>query len=103
MLCDSKTSKHSLTSFVFLCSWVICEHSNYRGRQFLLEPIEIPNWPKFSSLNTIGSMYPVRQVCQQVVFTTIFFLFNDVAINYSFKKECFNLEVLFTQNVKCSV
>ncbi|XP_018560742.1 beta/gamma crystallin domain-containing protein 1 [Lates calcarifer] len=41
--------------------WVICEHSNYRGRQFLLEPIEITNWPKFTSLNTIGSMYPVRQ------------------------------------------
>ncbi|MEQ2167749.1 hypothetical protein GOODEAATRI_007223 [Goodea atripinnis] len=32
-----------------------------RGRQFLLEPIEITNWPKFSSLQTIGSMYPIRQ------------------------------------------
>uniref|UniRef100_A0A8C4F8Z6 Beta/gamma crystallin 'Greek key' domain-containing protein n=1 Tax=Dicentrarchus labrax TaxID=13489 RepID=A0A8C4F8Z6_DICLA len=41
--------------------WVICEHSNYRGRQFLLEPIEITNWPKFSSLQTVGSMFPVRQ------------------------------------------
>lgn len=40
----------------------MCEHSNYRGRQFLLEPIEITNWPKFSQLLTIGSMYPVRQV-----------------------------------------
>ncbi|XP_054620535.1 uncharacterized protein crybg2 [Dunckerocampus dactyliophorus] len=41
--------------------WVLCEYSNYRGRQFLLEPIEITNWPKFSSLQTVGSMYPVRQ------------------------------------------
>lgn len=48
---------------LFLCSWVICEHSNYRGRQFLLEPIEITNWLKYSSLQTVGSMYPVRQVC----------------------------------------
>ncbi|MEQ2209343.1 hypothetical protein XENOCAPTIV_028840, partial [Xenoophorus captivus] len=51
--------------------WVVCEHSNYRGRQFLLEPIEITNWPKFSSLQTIGSMYPVRQLsttmCLQVM------------------------------------
>lgn len=41
---------------------MICEHSSYRGRQFLLEPIEIPNWLKFSSLEAIGSLYPVRQV-----------------------------------------
>ncbi|XP_061839136.1 uncharacterized protein crybg2 [Nerophis lumbriciformis] len=41
--------------------WVLCEYSNYRGRQFLLEPIEITNWPKFSSLQTVGSMYPVKQ------------------------------------------
>ncbi|XP_041089924.1 uncharacterized protein crybg2 [Polyodon spathula] len=41
--------------------WVVCEHSNYRGRQILLETIEITNWLKFSEFNKIGSLYPVRQ------------------------------------------
>ncbi|KAG7225419.1 hypothetical protein INR49_027413, partial [Caranx melampygus] len=54
-------NNHILSVRVNSGSWVICEHSNYRGRQFLLETIEIPNWPKFSSLNSIGSIYPVRQ------------------------------------------
>lgn len=54
-------NNHILSLRVNSGCWVICEHSNYRGRQFLLETIEITNWPKFSSLNTIGSMYPVRQ------------------------------------------
>ncbi|XP_069555677.1 uncharacterized protein crybg2 [Brachyistius frenatus] len=54
-------NNHILSVRVNSGSWVICEHSNYRGRQFLLEPIEITNWLKFSSLQTIGSMYPVRQ------------------------------------------
>ncbi|XP_035039467.1 beta/gamma crystallin domain-containing protein 1 [Hippoglossus stenolepis] len=54
-------NNHILSVRVNSGSWVICEHSNYRGRQFLLEPIEITNWPKFSSLSTIGSVYPVIQ------------------------------------------
>ncbi|XP_070778273.1 beta/gamma crystallin domain-containing protein 2 [Enoplosus armatus] len=54
-------NNHILSVRVNSGCWVICEHSNYRGRQFLLEPIEITNWPKFSSLQTIGSMFPVRQ------------------------------------------
>ncbi|KAL4629434.1 absent in melanoma 1 protein-like [Arapaima gigas] len=41
--------------------WVICEHSYYKGRQILLEPIEISNWHKYSELFTIGSLYPIRQ------------------------------------------
>ncbi|XP_076611075.1 uncharacterized protein crybg2 [Chaetodon auriga] len=54
-------SDHILSVRVNSGCWVICEYSNYRGRQFLLEPIEITNWLKFSSLQTVGSMYPVRQ------------------------------------------
>ncbi|XP_044192441.1 uncharacterized protein crybg2 [Thunnus albacares] len=54
-------NNHILSVRVNSGCWVVCEHSNYRGRQFLLEPIEITNWPKFSSLETIGSIYPVRQ------------------------------------------
>nr|XP_033492808.1 uncharacterized protein crybg2 isoform X2 [Epinephelus lanceolatus] len=54
-------NNHILSVRVNSGCWVICEHSNYRGRQFLLEQIEITNWPKFSSLQTIGSMFPVRQ------------------------------------------
>ncbi|XP_034747985.1 uncharacterized protein crybg2 [Etheostoma cragini] len=54
-------NNHILSVRVNSGCWVICEHSNYRGRQFLLEPIEITNWPKFSSIQTIGSMFPVRQ------------------------------------------
>ncbi|XP_016365408.1 absent in melanoma 1 protein-like isoform X3 [Sinocyclocheilus rhinocerous] len=52
---------HFLSVRVNSGCWVLCEHSNYRGRQFLLEPIEITNWHKFSSLSCIGSLYPVRQ------------------------------------------
>lgn len=54
-------NNHILSIRVNSGCWVICEHGNYRGRQFLLEPIEITNWPKFSSIQTIGSMFPVRQ------------------------------------------
>uniref|UniRef100_A0AAQ4P373 Beta/gamma crystallin 'Greek key' domain-containing protein n=1 Tax=Gasterosteus aculeatus aculeatus TaxID=481459 RepID=A0AAQ4P373_GASAC len=54
-------NNHILSVRVNSGCWVICEHSNYRGRQFLLEPIEITNWPKFSSIQSIGSMFPVRQ------------------------------------------
>ncbi|KAL1256176.1 hypothetical protein QQF64_014237, partial [Cirrhinus molitorella] len=54
-------STHFLSVRVNSGCWVLCEHSNYRGRQFLLEPIEITNWNKFSSISCIGSLYPIRQ------------------------------------------
>ncbi|KAJ0054770.1 hypothetical protein NL108_001919 [Boleophthalmus pectinirostris] len=60
-LVEEGYNNHVLSVRVNSGCWVICEHSNYRGRQFLLEPIEITNWPKFSTMQTIGSMYPVRQ------------------------------------------
>uniref|UniRef100_A0A8C4Z3I2 Beta/gamma crystallin 'Greek key' domain-containing protein n=1 Tax=Gadus morhua TaxID=8049 RepID=A0A8C4Z3I2_GADMO len=53
-------NNHFLSVRVNSGCWVLCEYSHYRGRQFLLEPIEITNWPKFSSLETVGSMYPVQ-------------------------------------------
>ncbi|KAG1935250.1 beta/gamma crystallin domain-containing protein [Pimephales promelas] len=52
---------HFLSVRVNSGCWVLCEHSNYRGRQFLLEPIEITNWHQFSSVSCVGSLYPVRQ------------------------------------------
>ncbi|XP_048413639.1 beta/gamma crystallin domain-containing protein 1-like isoform X2 [Stegostoma tigrinum] len=41
--------------------WVVYEHCNFRGRQVLLEPIEISNWPKYSGFLRIGSIAPVSQ------------------------------------------
>ncbi|KAJ8335093.1 hypothetical protein SKAU_G00407320 [Synaphobranchus kaupii] len=60
-LMDEGFNNHVLSIRVNSGCWVACEHTNYRGRQILLEPIEISNWLKFSGLPTIGSMYPVRQ------------------------------------------
>ncbi|XP_048848605.1 uncharacterized protein crybg2 isoform X3 [Brienomyrus brachyistius] len=54
-------NNHTLSVKVNRGCWVLCEYSNYRGRQVFLETTEIPNWPKFSNLPTIGSLYPVRQ------------------------------------------
>ncbi|KAL0962465.1 hypothetical protein UPYG_G00340340 [Umbra pygmaea] len=54
-------NNHILSVRVNRGCWVLCEHSNYRGRQFLLDPIEITNWTKFSQLVTIGSLYPIKQ------------------------------------------
>ncbi|XP_061111929.1 uncharacterized protein crybg2 [Conger conger] len=60
-LVDEGFNNHVLSVRVNSGCWVVCEHSNYRGRQILLEPIEVPNWLKFSGIPTIGSMHPIRQ------------------------------------------
>ncbi|XP_026558340.1 beta/gamma crystallin domain-containing protein 2 [Pseudonaja textilis] len=41
--------------------WVLCEHSDFRGRQWVLECIEITNWPTYSGVQHIGSLYPIKQ------------------------------------------
>uniref|UniRef100_A0A8D0L6Z4 Crystallin beta-gamma domain containing 2 n=1 Tax=Sphenodon punctatus TaxID=8508 RepID=A0A8D0L6Z4_SPHPU len=41
--------------------WVLCEHSDFRGRQWLLDCTEITNWLTYSGLQHIGSLYPIRQ------------------------------------------
>eukprot|EP00062_Callorhinchus_milii_P010143 gi/632954680/ref/XP_007893089.1/ PREDICTED: absent in melanoma 1-like protein [Callorhinchus milii] len=41
--------------------WVAFEHSHFRGRQMLLEPHEVSNWPKYSKFPRIGSLAPIVQ------------------------------------------
>jgi len=41
---------------------VLCEHGDFRGRQWLLDCTEITNWLTYSGLQHVGSLYPIRQV-----------------------------------------
>ncbi|XP_036270813.1 beta/gamma crystallin domain-containing protein 1 [Pipistrellus kuhlii] len=41
--------------------WITYEYGNYRGRQFLLSPAEVPNWYEFSGCRQIGSLRPFNQ------------------------------------------
>uniref|UniRef100_A0A8C5ZM22 Crystallin beta-gamma domain containing 1 n=1 Tax=Marmota marmota marmota TaxID=9994 RepID=A0A8C5ZM22_MARMA len=41
--------------------WITYEYGNYRGRQFLLSPAEVPSWYEFSGCRQIGSLRPFVQ------------------------------------------
>lgn len=43
-------------------SWVLCEHSDFRGRQWLVSSCEITNWLTYSGTQRVGSLYPIKQV-----------------------------------------
>ncbi|XP_053562953.1 beta/gamma crystallin domain-containing protein 2 isoform X2 [Bombina bombina] len=54
-------NNHVLSVKVGSGIWVLYEHSDFRGRQWLLEPTEIPNWLLYSGHQRIGSLCPIRQ------------------------------------------
>ncbi|XP_050011048.1 beta/gamma crystallin domain-containing protein 2 isoform X4 [Alexandromys fortis] len=41
--------------------WVVCEHSDFRGRQWLVSSCEITNWLTYSGTQRVGSLYPIKQ------------------------------------------
>ncbi|XP_038614242.1 beta/gamma crystallin domain-containing protein 2 [Tachyglossus aculeatus] len=41
--------------------WVLYEHSDFRGRQWVLDCTEITNWLTYSGTQKIGSLYPIKQ------------------------------------------
>ena len=42
--------------------WVVYEYGFFKGRQKLLQPGEFPAWGDHSGWDTIGSLYPLKQV-----------------------------------------
>ncbi|XP_064137577.1 beta/gamma crystallin domain-containing protein 2 isoform X2 [Loxodonta africana] len=42
--------------------WVLCEHSDFRGRQWLVGSCEITNWQTYSGTQRVGSLYPIKQM-----------------------------------------
>ncbi|XP_058533202.1 beta/gamma crystallin domain-containing protein 2 [Ochotona princeps] len=41
--------------------WVLCEHSDFRGHQWLVGSCEITNWLTYSGTQRVGSLYPIKQ------------------------------------------
>ncbi|XP_059872906.1 beta/gamma crystallin domain-containing protein 2 isoform X2 [Delphinus delphis] len=41
--------------------WVLCQHSDFRGRQWLVGSCEITNWLTYSGTQRVGSLYPIKQ------------------------------------------
>ncbi|XP_073522258.1 beta/gamma crystallin domain-containing protein 2 isoform X2 [Phyllobates terribilis] len=54
-------NNHVLSIKVASGIWVVYEHSDFRGRQWLLERTQITNWLLFSGIQRIGSLCPIRQ------------------------------------------
>ncbi|XP_053310474.1 beta/gamma crystallin domain-containing protein 2 isoform X2 [Spea bombifrons] len=54
-------NNHVLSVRVESGIWVVYEHSDFRGKQWLLERTQIPNWLLYSGLQRIGSLCPIRQ------------------------------------------
>ncbi|XP_075053868.1 beta/gamma crystallin domain-containing protein 2 [Mixophyes fleayi] len=54
-------NNHVLSVRVASGIWVLYEHNDFRGRQWLLEHTQIPNWLLYSGLQRIGSLCPIRQ------------------------------------------
>ncbi|XP_068125330.1 beta/gamma crystallin domain-containing protein 2 [Hyperolius riggenbachi] len=54
-------NNHVLSIRVKSGLWVVYEHSDFRGRQWLLDCTQIPNWLLYSGLQRIGSLCPIRQ------------------------------------------
>ncbi|XP_073472247.1 beta/gamma crystallin domain-containing protein 2 isoform X2 [Aquarana catesbeiana] len=54
-------NNHVLSIKVKSGLWVLYEHSDFRGRQWLLGHTQIPNWLLYSGLQRIGSLCPIRQ------------------------------------------
>ncbi|KAM4045392.1 uncharacterized protein ACNLHF_009220 [Anomaloglossus baeobatrachus] len=54
-------NNHVLSIKVASGIWIVYEHSDFRGRQWLLQQTQIANWLLFSGIQQIGSLFPIRQ------------------------------------------
>ncbi|KAB0400491.1 hypothetical protein E2I00_017392 [Balaenoptera physalus] len=67
--CSSSSTCLSVCLSVFLAvsvalagpSWVLCQHSDFRGRQWLVGSCEITSWLTYSGTQRVGSLYPIKQ------------------------------------------